>query len=82
MHPLVTISESYGIPLGTVNWWDAQLTATSSQNILSDEDPTTPSTRQAWQDWHVYDTLRGGALPPAWVGNPKPGWKTTGLPVA
>ena len=69
MHPLVTISEGYGIPLGTVNWWDAQLTATSSQNILSDEDPTTPSTRQAWQDWHLYDTC--AAAP-----SPRPGWGT------
>ena len=51
MHPLVTISESYGIPLGTVNWWDAQKDAAAPQNILSDEDATTPSTRQAWQNW-------------------------------
>jgi hypothetical protein len=80
MHPLVTISESYGIPLGTVNWWDAQLDAASPQNILSDEDPTTPSTREAWQNWHLYDPLRGGTLPAAWAGTPHVGWRTTGTP--
>ena len=54
-----------------MNWWDAQLNAAAPQNILSDEDPTTPSTREAWQNWHLYDTLLGGTLPAAWVGNPK-----------
>ena len=78
MHQLVTISENYRIPLGTVNWWDAQLDATSPQNILSDEDPTTPSTREAWQNWYLYDRLRGGTLPSAWAGSPHAGWRITG----
>jgi hypothetical protein len=77
MHSLVTLSESYGIPLGTVNWWDNELSA-GSQNILSDEPTTNPSTRVAWQQWATYDHLRGGTHPAAWVGNPKAGWKTRG----
>jgi hypothetical protein len=77
MHSLVTLSESYGIPVGTVNWWDNELSA-GSQNILSDEPTTSPSTRVAWQQWATYDHLRGGTHPAAWVGNPKAGWKTRG----
>lgn len=79
MHPLVTISENMGIPLGTVNWWDSQVDASSPQNILLDEPSTTnPSTRQAWQGWATYDHLRGGTHPSSWAGNPKASWKTTG----
>jgi hypothetical protein len=77
MHPLMELSEDYNIPLGTVNWWDNELTG-GSQNILSDEPATTPSTRVAWQQWATYDHLRGGTHPAAWVGNPKAGWKTRG----
>lgn len=78
MHSLVTLSENYGIPLGTVNWWDNELTD-GPQNILSDEPPTTnPSTRVAWQNWQQYDHQRGGTHPASWAGNPKAGWKTTG----
>ena len=78
MHPLVTLSESYGIPVGTVNWWDNELPA-GPQNILSDEPTTTsPSTRVAWQNWATYDHLRGGTLPPLWAANPKADWKHTG----
>lgn len=78
MHPLVTLSEDYGIPLGTVNWWDNELSA-GPQNILSDEPTSTsPSTRIAWQNWETYDHLRGGTHPSSWAGNPKAVWKTTG----
>lgn len=78
MHPLMTLSDTMGIPVGTVNWWDNELTD-GPQNILSDEPSgTSPSTRMAWQNWDDYDHLRGGTHPGSWVGNPKTGWKTTG----
>jgi hypothetical protein len=78
MHPLMTLSEAYRIPVGTVNWWDSELSG-GPQNILSDEPASTsPSTRVAWQNWASYDELRGGILPATWVANPQADWKTTG----
>jgi hypothetical protein len=78
MHPLMTLSETYGIGVGTVNWWDSELSG-GPQNILSDEAASTsPSTRVAWQHWASFDPRRGGTLPETWVANPRAGWKTTG----
>jgi hypothetical protein len=78
MHPLMTLSETYRIPVGTVNWWDNELSG-GPQNILSDEPASTsPSTRVAWQQWQSFDRLRGGTPPAAWVANPQADWKITG----
>ena len=78
MHPLMTLSETYGIPVGTVNWWDSELSG-GPQNILSDESAgTSPSTRVAWQQWESFDRLRGGTLPATWLTNPQADWNTTG----
>ena len=69
MHSLVTISEGYGIPLGTVNWWDAQKDAASPQNILSDEDrPPRARVRRG--------RTGNGTTPCAAAPSPRPGWGT------
>ena len=72
------ISDSMGIPVGTVNWWDNELSG-GPQNILTDEPTTTnPSTRVAWQNWRSYEPEFGGTRPSTWAGNPQAAWKTTG----
>ena len=78
MHPLVTLSESYGIPVGTVNWWDAQLERPPRRTSSATRTRPPRALVRRWQNWHLYDPLRGGTLPSAWAGTPHAGWRITG----
>lgn len=43
---------------------------------------TNPSTREAWQNWMLYDKRQPGSSQPAqWVNNPKATWNFTGTQV-
>ena len=75
------LAEQYDLTMVAAHWWDDQVDAGSSQNILNDEPgDTNPSTRMGWQNAYDYVPELGGTLPANWTANPKGGWKTTGTP--
>lgn len=77
------LGEQYSLTNQFLCWWDNQSSSTSAQNILSDEDPaTTPTTREAWQGWALYNAYRGGTKPGSWATNPKANWTDPGGPGA
>lgn len=78
------LADQYSLSMVFATWWDSQKqgVVNAPQNRLSDEPVSTnPSTREAWQNWQVYNHQFGGTHPASWAGNPKPGWKTTGTVV-
>ena len=62
MHPLVT-SARLRHPAGHRELVGRPAGRDLPAEHPADEDPATPSTREAWQNWHLYDHLRGGTLP-------------------
>ena len=67
MHPLMTLSQIYGIGVGTVNWCDSELSG-GPQNILSDT-PGASSFRPENAERLGFDEYNGYMPPwsPTWV---------------